>query len=178
MNTGQHTGACVAVERKLGRNLLWLACLGVSTGPKILIFKHFRTIWANLMLPMQDTATSQVSQPLVNVSEDDVQFIKQQLEQHQPREDYLELLHLAARCVGIYTVAAIRRPGTIHRARWMGKAIYCLKMLLLYSGNEKIMKLTGRQLRGLQRLGRFVCLVYLKSWYTCRSAADASVTNQ
>lgn len=184
VNTGQHTGACVTLERKLDRNLLWLACrhhmlevllsdvfgvcLAVSTGPEILIFKHFRTIWPQLVKDVPVT-----SQPLILVSEDTVQFIRQQLAEHHIREDYLELLQLAGRCVGINIEAALRRPGAMHRARWMAKAIYCLKMLLLYNGNEQTLKLTGRQLRGLQRFGRFVCLVYLEAWYTCRSAADA-----
>ena len=179
VNTGPHSGACVKL------NLLWLACrhhmlevllsdiftvcLGVSTGPEILLFKNFRAIWPDLAHVPQAT-----ERPLITAPDDDMQFIKQQLDVVQTREDYLELLRLAARCVGVEVDAAIRRPGAIHRARWMAKAIYCLKMLITYSGNEHLLKLTGRQLRGLQRFGRFVCLVYIQSWYTCRSAADAA----
>ena len=41
------------------------------------------------------------------------------------------------------------------------------------SGNEEALYLTGRQLQGLQRFNRFVILVYIQSWYSCRLAVDA-----
>jgi hypothetical protein len=47
------------------------------------------------------------------------------------RDDYRELLCLAALIVGLPVKFAIRKPGALHRARWMAKAIYSLKIELL-----------------------------------------------
>ena len=63
-NTDQYTGACVALENFLEQPLLWLACrlhifevllsevfttcMGPSSGPDILLFKHFRSTWPKL----------------------------------------------------------------------------------------------------------------------------------
>jgi len=60
-NTGKHEGACVLLERKIGRELLHLGCrhhimelilaaafktvLGTSSGPDVLLFNCFRAQW-------------------------------------------------------------------------------------------------------------------------------------
>ena len=96
------------------------------------------------------------------------------MDDKHPREDYLELIHLAAIMVGLPVVSSIRRPGALNRARWMAKAIYALKIELLFRGNEEALHLTGRQLQDLQRFNRFVILVYIQSWYSCSLAVDAA----
>ena len=93
------------------------------------------------------------------------------------REDYKELLNLAGIHIGINIDCNIRKPGAIHRARWMAKAIYALKMELLLEGNEAVIKMTARELQALQRFNRFVVLVYLQSWFTSRCVVDAPVND-
>ena len=92
---------------------------------------------------------------------------------HYVRDDYLELLQLAGRCVGIKVGAVIRKPGAMHHARWMAKAIYTLKMLLMHTGNEVIMNITAEELSSLKRVSRFICTIYLQSWYTSSRVVDA-----
>ena len=79
--------------------------------------------------------------------------------------------------VGLETTSAIQKPGALHRARWMAKAIYSMKIELLYDGNEAVFKLTAHELQGLQRFNRFVVSVYIQSWFTARSTADAPVND-
>jgi hypothetical protein len=55
--------------------------------------------------------------------------------------------------------------------------MYAPKMELLLEGNENRIQLTARELQGLQRFNRFVVLVYIKSWFTSRSAVDAPVND-
>ena len=43
---------------------------------------------------------------------------------------------MAAVAVGLHVDAVVRKPGAMHKARWMRKAIYSLKMELLFDGNE------------------------------------------
>jgi len=77
-------------------------------------------------------------------------FITEQLTLDYPRDDYKELLCLAASMIGIQTITAVRKPGALHRARWMAKAIYCLKIELLFDGNEAVFYLTAQELQEIQ----------------------------
>ena len=183
-NTGRLNGACTLLEVALVRNLLWMACrhhmlevllsdafnvcLGPSTGPEILFFKRFREKWPEL-----NHTPEARSAPLIIVSDSIKEFIKCQLEVSHSRDDYLEFLLLAAQMVGLEVDVSIRRPGALHRARWMSKAIYALKIELLFAGNEAIFQLTARELQGIQRFNRFIICVYLQSWFSCRLTADA-----
>ena len=188
-NTGRLNGACSLLEVTLGRDLLWMACrhhmfevlladaykvcLGPSSGPEILIFKRFRETWTELKhhSPVERTT------PRLSVTDALKSFISNQISANHPREDYQEFLNLAAIMVGLDIVVAIRKPGALHRARWMAKAIYSLKMELLFDGNENVMKLTPYEFQGLQRFNRFVILIYVQSWFTSRSAVDAPIND-
>ena len=75
--------------------------------------------------------------------------------------------------VGLDSSATIQKPGAVHRARWMAKAIYSMKIQLLFEGNEAVMELTARELNSIQRFNRFVVFVYLQSWFTSRVVVDA-----
>ena len=78
-----------------------------------------------------------MSEPsLIEVSISLQSFIMKQLTEKYPR-DYFELLQLAAYMVGLPIEAAVQRPGAVHRARWMAKGLYTLKIELLYSGNNR-----------------------------------------
>ena len=74
--------------------------------------------------------------------------------------------------------STIRKPGAIHRARWMAKAFYALKIELLFEGNETVMQLTACELQGPQRFNRFVVLVYIRPWFTNhQSTVDAAAND-
>ena len=51
------------------------------------------------------------------VDEDLKLFIMEYLPETHDRDDYKELLNLAALLVGLDTGVAIRKPGALHRAR-------------------------------------------------------------
>jgi hypothetical protein len=137
-NTGRLSGACRLLEDVLGRSLLWLACrhhvlevllsdafavcFGPSSGPDIIIFKRFRDIWSRLNHKPAARAV-----PLFTATDELKAFIHEQLNHHHPRDDYLELLSLSSLLVGMTSEATIHKPGAMHRARWMSKAIYSLK---------------------------------------------------
>jgi len=189
-NTGRLKGACTILEQLIGRNLLWMACrhhmfevllsdafgvcLGPSTGPDILFFKRFRENW-----PKLNTHCIPQHTPKILATDSLKMFISEQLTKHCAREDYKEFISLAALMVGLETSnnSAIRKPGALHRARWMAKAIYSMKIELLYDGNETAFSLTAHELQGLQRFNRFVVSVYIQSWFTARSTADAPVND-
>lgn len=187
-NTGKWKGACTLVERAVGHDLLWLACrhhmfevllsdaftqcFGSSTAPEIILFKKFREIWPKLCHePKVQEA------PRIPVSDAVKAFIVAQLDVDHPRDDYRELISLSALLVGVDVGRNIRKPGAVHRARWMAKAIYSMKMELLYDVNKATLCLTASELKGLQRFNRFIVRIYIQSWFTSRSAPDAPVND-
>lgn len=76
-----------------------------------------------------------------------------------------------------YFQVTIKRPGAVHRARWMAKAIYTLKMELLFDENKAIMTLSNKQVKAMHRFNHFVVTIYLQSWFTCRDTKNAPLND-
>src|SRR6218665_3623795 len=151
-NTGAKGGVCLRVEQKVGRKLLHLACRhhilelilahvfslhDVSKSPNIDIFTHFKEYWP----PIDQTAycTALEDQSLAAViapwKDSVIAFAVCQLEEYLSRDDYRELLKLTIIFLGGIPPRGIhfQYPGAVHRARWMAKAIYSIKMVLFRS---------------------------------------------
>lgn len=181
-NSGMINGACMTIEKALGRSLLWLACrhhiyelllkntyellFGRLTGPDIPLFKRFRDRWDVL----EKTSFSTISddEHLDAWSESKriqmVLFLERVIRDGaHPREDYCELLQLSLLYLGGWKGNAFRfrAPGAYHQARWMAKATYILKMALFH----KQLELTRAEERGIHRLAKFVSLLYVKFWH-------------
>jgi hypothetical protein len=96
--------------------------------------------------------------------------------EHQ-REDYKEFSELCLLYLDLDNKQFhFRRPGAVHKARWMSKILYSIKMVLL---EEQIRLLpaeritTAAQQTNWRSFVTFVCLIYSAWWTTCRSAVDA-----
>lgn len=188
-NTGSRGGACVLIEQKLGRKLLHLgcrhhvmeivlaasfrACMGVSSGPEVLLFKRFQTGWEFIDKgSFESGMTDDVVRPRISAEKERIiEFATSQLAAHQPRDDYRELLELAILFLGAVPSRGVifRAPGPMHHARWMAKAIYVLKVWLFRSQ----FKINAKEEIGLREMCCFVTLVYLESWFTAPSAVEA-----
>lgn len=189
VNTGRINGACVLVEQKMGKELLWLACrhhileivlaavtnhlLGPSKGPDIAIFQRFQAQWAFIDQSKYQTglANEQTVSEIVDNSQHIIAFAQDQLDNYQPRDDYQELLELTIIFLGGAPSSGIsfKRPAGLHRARWMAKLIYSLKIWLFRTQ----FKLTSREIKGLQEICLFAVQVYIKAWYTAPSPCSA-----
>jgi len=181
VNTGLRNGACILLEQD--KDVLWLACrhhimeimleavvvhaIGCSSGPDTLLFKKS---WNTIQSEHFETAISNasISNKIENISTETITFASKQLEEFQPRDDYKELLNL---CIiflrgvpkkGIY----FRSPGGLHRARWMAKAIYYLK-IYLFRGQ---FKLTEKEYAGICDICIFTVRIYIKYWFEAASA--------
>src|SRR6218665_3403561 len=144
-----------------------------SSGPNIKLFHRFGECWSSIDRSSYESGLKVQSIALVldPIRDELIQFIQQQLVQFQPRDDYRELLQLSLVFLGSVSEAHvhIRTPGAIHRARWMAKLIYSLKIFIFRSQ----FKMTARELSALGEFCVFVVKVYLKAWYTCGSAVSA-----
>ena len=181
-NSGMISGACINIERALGRPLLWLACrhhiyelllkdtfellFGRPSGPGIPFFKRFQDRWDSLN--KASFSTIDEDEPLDAWSEAQRIEMVADLERVirdgvHPREDYRELLQLALLYLGggKEDTHRFRAPGAYHQARWMAKAIYILKLALFH----KQLDLTRAEERGVHRLAKFVSLLYVKFWH-------------
>lgn len=94
-----------------------------------------------------------------------VEFCLKQLNERQPRGDYIELLELVIVFLGADTPKGIkfRRAGSISRARWMARAIYVLKIWMLSDNFEK---LDVKLMDHYQKLSVFIAKCYVKYWFS------------
>ena len=148
-NAGIRQGACELLSQALDRNLLFLACrhhihelvLGSayqqalkhpSTGPEIQLFRRFREQWS--LVDQSDFKDSQSDPPMTEA----VTPIRSSLLHFFRscgsllREDYQELAELCIIFLGGSPGRGVpfRAPGASHRARWMAKVLYAIKMYL------------------------------------------------
>ena len=65
------------------------------------------------------------------------------------------------------------KPGTISNARWMGKVLYCQKMLMW----SEQLSYNGEFVNKLQRINLFVALFYVPAWLKCNTGMDAPIKN-
>ena len=113
------------------------------------------------------------------IPDDLVNFYESTLKCDFPREDYKKVIQLVLIYLGKLDVkdTTIQRPGAMHKARWMCKIIYSLKVILL---NKYVIAhlaqgavFTSDQLDKLQRFVKFCIEVYLPWWYKADEVADA-----
>ncbi|KYN11357.1 hypothetical protein ALC57_16486 [Trachymyrmex cornetzi] len=190
-NTGKNRGACVELEKKLGHELFSLACrhhihelivgsvfdilFGPSSGPNIKIFQRFQESWESIDQEKYESALKdkKISTFLAPIQNEMIDFIRNQLLLFQPREDYKELLILSLIFLGAEDKIKIRSPGAYHRARWMAKLIYCMKIYLFRS----LFKVRASELSGLRQFNLFLIKIYLKKWYTSQCPILAPVND-
>ena len=186
-NTGGKAGACVLLQQKLEKQLIWLACrhhihelivasafnllMGCSSGPTIKLFERFSQAWNHIDRSNPESCVNdQTVASILGPTGTLIQFFQHQLQEFHPRDDYKELLQLALIFLGDNsTDIHINAPGAYHRARWMAKLICSLKIYLFRSQ----FRLTKAELTGLQQFNGFTVKLYLKAWYTSMSSTAA-----
>lgn len=90
---------------------------------------------------------------------------------HHSRNDYKELLDLCSIFLGGIPAngTKFKVPGAAHHARWLAKAIYCLKMYMFKSQ----FRMRADEVSKLRRICLFIVKIYIKGWFSCPSAIRA-----
>ena len=131
---------------------VFLVTMGPSSGPDIGIFKRFKSHWHQMSMAKYNSGINDadVARALVNMTGNIIEFCSQQLEEVQPRDDYRELLELTVIFLrGIPTRGVhFAKPGAMHRARFMARLIYALKIFVF----RDVFSLTARELKGIKEL--------------------------
>ena len=106
-----------------------------------------------------------------------VELCKEALKQDFTRGDYRELVEVTLVYLsGGTTFSGFKRPGALHKARWMSKILYCMKLVLL---NKKIMQLpkgtvfASQQLTKVRKFVQFVAYCYVPWWLTAPISTSA-----
>ncbi|XP_050526437.1 uncharacterized protein LOC126897076 [Daktulosphaira vitifoliae] len=189
-NTGRLNGACFLLEQRLGREILFLACrhhiyelvlqgvfsdtkLCPSTGPEILLFKRFQQEWETIDKTKFSTSISDtyVHNILKDEADEIILYAKSKITEYLPRDDYQEFLELVIIFLGGVPQRgnAFRKPGPYHLARWMAKAIYCLKIFLF----KNQFKLDSREETSLKDICCFIVKCYVQAWFSSPKAIEA-----
>ncbi|XP_044575164.1 uncharacterized protein LOC123258973 [Cotesia glomerata] len=188
-NTGYFNGACALLEDKIGRDLLYLACRHhtselmlrnvaevawpVTNSPNVPIFKRLRDNWEKIDKSAYEIGTEDKDIALIlNQRKDDIlDFIENQLKNHHPRNDYKEFLELS--CIFLGGIkshrAEFKAPGAFHHARWLSKALYCLKIYMF----RNQFKIGANEKKILQKICVFIVIFYVKIWFTAPNAINA-----
>lgn len=188
-NTGRINGSCILLEQKLERDLLYFACrhhiyelilkavfdckMPVTSGPNVKMFDRFTKEWNSIKI---HSVKPGIEDKYVathigdNISYDVIKFCKQEISKPICRDDYREFLELVIIFLGgTVNRNNIRQPGPTHHARWMGKALYVLKIFLF----REHFKLTAKELNGLRDISIFLVLLYVKAWFRCTISVEA-----
>lgn len=181
VNTGHKSGTCQKLREKYNGNILTLACrhhileILISAiysaamkeqtrSPDISLFVRFRSQW-NQINPLKIENGMDVPQICQHFEENErnsvINFMKHQLSLNdKTRKDYNEFLELGLIFCNQRTFNGteikIRKPGAVHRARFMARVIYCLKIFALRSQFQ----LTGIAESSLQNVKCF----YFNFW--------------
>ena len=199
---GHVTAACISIQLELERELLWTACrhhvgeiiltwvweglkIEVSKSPEVTMFQRFRDNFDAL-------SYSEVSSLNFFSIEDELQETRQKVinliekvlsdKTFAYRGDYTIFLKTTlVLLTGDVSNYQIQRPGAIHKARWMMKAIISQVIFLLMpkidSELPKNKILTKSQAEKLERFVKFICLVYVPWWITCPVARDSPIND-
>ncbi|KAL4113207.1 hypothetical protein QTP88_016873 [Uroleucon formosanum] len=187
-NTGCIKGACILLEQLLQRNILYVPYrhhiyeivlrsvfyvkFGTTTsGPDVPIFKRFQQFWSNVNTTNFEPGIKNdyVEKLLHNVSEEIIDFSISYLNNMLPREDYRELLELTIIFLGGVPPRGLsfKIPGAIHHARWMAKAIYCLKMYIF----RNHFNLQHREEKSIADICVFI--IYINVWFKAPLTSSA-----
>ena len=198
-NTGIHTGAITIVQQSFNRRLLFLACrhhifelcaaavfdaFFVSKGPEIELFGRLKSQWEFIdkskFEPLDSdesgagSLTSFEKEWLASRKADVIKKLKKHLRDAQPREDYREFGRLALLLLGEDDGAAsICTPGAYHRARWMAKGIYCIKIF----GFRHQLHMSKQEMGFLRRICLFVTTIYVCFWFSAPLTTDAPIND-
>lgn len=150
-NTGHIRGVNERLRKKYFHNILTLMCRRHSSevvisnvysialkdnsqSPNITIFEKFQNSWKTIDSTRYESAMNieEVKKSITAKEKDEIiEFVQHQLSlQKQSRKDYVEFLQLVLLFLGTKEKFHIRSPGAMHRARFMARVIYGLKMIL------------------------------------------------
>jgi len=199
-NTGHVTAACVNIQQALGRPLIWAACrhhvgevilaqvftdlkIEVSKSPEVSVFSRFKKQFESVPHTSKEILSLFDSGSYFNETKTLVMKWRNEAINHaissaeHQRDDYKEFSELCLLYLNHFDGDfKFKRPGAMHKARWMAKLLYSTKIVLLESQIGSLPPgsiATKSQIVKLREFVTFACLIYSPWWNTCATASDA-----
>ena len=203
LNTGSITAACVSVQERLNKKLLWLPCrhhigerillhvfksldIEDTSGPRSPMFSKFQQ---NFKL-FKHTKITLLSFPVIPPSlkqarNTTVKLCQDFLACKHNRGDYRELVVITLVYLKKtpHEFKKFQRPGAHNHTRWMCKLLYSFKMVLLSAQIQKLPQGSHfgnsparTQLVKLTSFIQFVVFCYVPWWITASHAPSALVS--
>jgi hypothetical protein len=196
-NTGHVTAACISIQQKTGKALLWSACrhhvgevvlthvfndlkIEASKSPESSLFGRFRKHYGSLPHnPIRTLDLTSFSADGRQLAEElrAWSLIQCSSDSGLRRDDYKEVVDLCTLFLnGKNEQITFRKPGALHKARWMAKLIYTLKICMF---EEQIGCLpdgtitTKQQVHKMRAFANFVSLVYIPWWLRTSNSCQA-----
>lgn len=204
-NTGHLTAACIKIQSSLQKPLLWSGCrhhvgelvlkhvftalnIEASKSPEVSVFKRFRENFdkvqhagpdVNLKLFTLQGFSDEAQELIHDWRAAALQTVE--VTTAYQREDYAEFAKLVKTYFGENAdEIKFRQPGAIHKARFMSKVLYILKLAMLETEIQTLPRgtiTTSQQTPKIVEFANFIALVYFRWWATCPCVADAPVND-
>ncbi|KAJ4930285.1 hypothetical protein JOQ06_019290 [Pogonophryne albipinna] len=200
-NTGHLTAACIAIQVSLDRPLLWSGCrhhigevllshiftnlkVEASRSPEVTLFKRLQDNW-NLLPhkysgPLSRYITANAEQPFLGKLRAELTVSAAAVIDYK-RGDYHEFVQLCLVYLGAddaaQTPVNFQRPGALHKARWMAKLLYTLKLALMEQHIALLPQgtiTTRQQVPKIRAFANFITHIYATWWLTCDTAVYAA----
>ena len=199
-NTGHISAACISIQAVLGRPLLWSGCrhhigelvvahvfndlkIEVSKSPEITMFQRLQKNWDRLPHSEADVKLDGLSaidfpegtHAIVTTLKEGA-LATSNISQESSRDDYLEFANLTKKFLEIDTPIVFMRPGALHKARWLAKLLYMIKICLFETVISELPAgvITSRhQPAKVRKFVNFATLVYSQWWMKCMCPTDA-----
>ena len=195
-NTGKWIGACMLLQKVLGKALLNLLCnhhtfelhiksvakavsARKSKSPKETLFEKLQKNWNSILdqginyTTLNKLAHSKLAQDLTDRAKEVLEFTEEVLEENVfKRGEYKQLAQLIHMFLGgNVDNFHFATPGAFHRARFMSQALYYLKWALLLKQIGHL--LTQREKKEVQEMAKFIALFYGQWWLQSPLASSA-----
>ena len=192
-NTGKHKGVNTRLNEYLGKPILHLACrhhvyechiknvsklFRTSCGPDHPLFKKLQEQFADLEMDQSNFIKYEYGKNLEldKDAEHSLKTVSELLDENKfPRGDYRELAELIRYFLSPSNCEIVfKQPGPVHHARFMGQAIYYMKLKIL--GKISNMQTTSAVKKEVDLMSEFVSLYYGK-WFLTSSIIPSSRPN-
>ena len=186
-NAGHRAGACVLLEKKLGKSLLHLACrhhilevvlrsafeaaFGKSSSPNVVLFKRFQQKWTFIDRPYYQPGPTDehLKKHILPVPADILSFANAELCVKQPRDDYRELLELTIIFLG--KVCQVELCSSVYSIMLAGCQKCCTASRFGFFVTN--FNLTKEEEIGIRDICLFCSLLYVRSWMKCSLPTEA-----
>ena len=195
-NTGHLSAAIITLQIRLNKPILWFACrhhvnevilthvwdalqIEVAKSPEVSLFERFRDLWPFLDHSIKDCDFLDCPSSLIDQKNSTLEFLMKIEADELVRDDYKELLQLCILFIQGKTdkIVTFKTCGALHKARWMAKIIYGIKMVLMVTKVNKLHKQKAVFAKGqFDKLVQFIMFsvyVYAPYWFKAHSAIHA-----